>query len=196
MIAATMTIHLASEPDEDSHLIARLARGDADSFAILVNRFKDPVARLAHRLLGWNGDVDDIVQEVFLSVLQKAPRFHGHCSLWTWLTVITLNRCRTWHRRQRVWTRVKQTLAGRRGAESEPVDRVPIGEETASQIRAAVAALPPTDREAVVLFYLEHRPALEIGQLIGISPNAVEVRLHRARGKLRVSLRHLIEDEL
>ena len=61
-------------------------------------------------------------------------------------------------------------------------------------MREAVADLPPRDREVVVLYYLEGRPIAEVSEALGVSPGAVEVRLHRARGKLRESLSDWFEE--
>src|SRR5947209_5770914 len=80
----------------------RFADGDAQAFEQVVALYQTRVARLASRLLGWRGDIndiDDVVQDVFLSALSKARSFRGESSLWTWLTIITLNRCRSQRRR-------------------------------------------------------------------------------------------------
>ena len=67
-------------------------------------------------------------------------------------------------------------------------------EETSQQVRNAVAALPPRDREVIVLFYLEELPVAQVAQLLGAKPNAIEVRLHRARQRLKTQLAGLIGD--
>ena len=78
-------------------------RAHALTFEQIVDRHQAYVARLVRRLLGWGaaGDVDDVVQEVFLSVLKGLPRFRGESSIGTWLAQITINACRN-HRRGRM----------------------------------------------------------------------------------------------
>src|SRR5947209_2107430 len=88
-----------AEADE-SALAQRLAGGDPEAFEDIVALYRARVARLAHRLLGWGGDPEDVVQEVFLAALRKAKGFRGQASLWTWLATITVNRCRRQLRRQ------------------------------------------------------------------------------------------------
>ena len=81
------------------------------TFEQVVDEQQANVARLARRLLGWstNGaDVDDVAQDVFLTVLKHLDRFRGESSLSTWITRITINACRT-HRRRRVMRRVMAT---------------------------------------------------------------------------------------
>jgi RNA polymerase sigma factor (sigma-70 family) len=179
-----------AEADE-SALARRLASGDPAALEALVALYRAPVARLAHRLLGWGGDPEDVVQEVFLAALRKAKDFRARASLWTWLATITVNRCRRQLRRQALWRR----FVFARGREETAVaaDRATLQDETNRRVRRAVAALPARDREVIVLYYLEEYPAAKIGELLGVTPNAVQVRLHRARGRLSAALAEFME---
>jgi RNA polymerase sigma-70 factor (ECF subfamily) len=67
-------------------------------------------------------------------------------------------------------------------------------EETFDRVRRAVNALSPKYREAVVLRYLQELPTDEICRILGISSNALQVRLNRARERLRQQLGKLIEE--
>src|SRR5436309_10019806 len=90
---------------DDASLEQRFAGGQAASFEQAVALYQAKVARLASRLLGWRADVDDVVQDVFLTALSKAHTFRGDASLWTWLTAITVNRCRSQQRRTALFER-------------------------------------------------------------------------------------------
>ncbi|HET6249270.1 MAG TPA: sigma-70 family RNA polymerase sigma factor [Tepidisphaeraceae bacterium] len=188
MSSALLTSRFTPAPDDPGDLATRVAGGDRGAFDELVRLYSIRVARLAHRLLGWEGDIDDVVQDVFVAALQNATKFKGNSSIWTWLTVITVNRCRSHHRHKKVIRRVMGILFQRRGEHANPADHISLGDENARQVRLAVAGLKPILREAVVLFYLEHKSIDEISRLVGASPAAVEVRLYRAREKLRSSL--------
>lgn len=171
----------------------RLARGEAEAFESLVEMYQPRVTRLAHRLLGWSEDVDDIVQDVFLAVLRHRRGYRQDASLWTWLTTITLNQCRSHIRRRSLLRKLSSVFVARNAV--EPADAAAVADEVAHEIRSAVSALPPRDREVIVLFYLEHRSGSDISRILGASTNSIDVRLHRARSKLRQSLRHLMEDQ-
>lgn len=194
-MAASVTMEQANlHGADDSALALRFGREEPGAFEEVVSVFQHRVARLASRLLGWNADVDDIVQDVFLAALTGARGFGGKASLWTWLTTITLNRCRRHLRRRAVWQRF-WAAAQNSAAPSVPASDVPIiGAELSQHVRAAVAALPPRDREVVVLFHLEGRSAEEVGQITGDTANAVQIRLHRARGKLSGTLAPLARE--
>jgi len=189
-----MTTRVEPEEDADVELAARLARGEAGALEEVVGLHQAGIVRLANRLLGWTGEVDDIVQDIFLTALEKAGKFRGQSSLKTWLTVITLNRCRTYHRRRKIWPRAVATLTARQSAASSAADQAVLSDEVAREVRSAVAALPSRDREVIVLHYLEHKSPAEIAELLGSSQNAIEVRLHRAKAKLRQSLQGLMKE--
>jgi RNA polymerase sigma-70 factor (ECF subfamily) len=188
--AAPLTGQLLS--DNEASFAGQLARGDAKAFEQLVALYQPRVARLAQRLLGWNGDIDDVVQDVFLTAWNKAGSFRRESSLWTWLTVITLNQCRSRIRRRTLLRRLPFRLV-RRDAHP-PADRGAIQEETGKRVREAVTSLKPAERELIVLHYLENRSADELATLLGVSKNTLDVRLHRARQKLKATLADLITE--
>jgi RNA polymerase sigma factor (sigma-70 family) len=169
-------------------LMRSVANGSAEAFETIVDRFQQRIGLLARRLLGT--DVDDVTQDVFVIVLEKAGRFRGECSLWTWLTRITLNQCRNRIRRQQVRRRFEQWFR-RTDRHSPAADARAAQEDEASVIRQAIDALPVRDREVIVLAYLEGQSSREIAATVGRSQNSVEVRLHRARGRLREMLKEL-----
>lgn len=189
-IAEGLTLSLA----DDTSLAARFAGGDADALEQVIALYQGRVARLASRLLGWRADVDDVVQDVFVTALSKAHTFRRESSLWTWLTAITVNRCRSQQRRAALFERFSRWTKGTTDRVAPAADLASLGDETSTRVRAEVAALPAKDREAVVLFYLEQRTAAEISALLGVSINAFEVRLHRARKRLKAALADLVRE--
>ena len=160
------------------------------------------VERLAHRLNGWSDDTQDIVQEVMVRALIGAGKFRGNAEIETWLTRITINCCRS-HQRKR-WLARMLTRRTPTGTDSttdiidaiatkpEQSDSPTENDETAAAVRNAVEQLGPRYREPVVLHYLEGMEVERVASLLGVSPNAVSVRLYRARTKLRTLLDDLI----
>ena len=184
-----------SEPDghADGHSAVRAMRPDAAEFDRIVADHRERIARLAYRLLGWRDEVEDVVQEVFLAAFRNREAFRAESSLTTWLTTIAINKCRS-HLRKRLlrllfFERSRHRLAGSvDGAEGAALER-----ESFEQVRRALQKLPTRHREVVVLRYLEETPIAEIAEVLGISRNAVEVRLNRARARLRADLAVLVE---
>jgi RNA polymerase sigma-70 factor (ECF subfamily) len=187
---------IAPMESSDASLAERLARGEEGAFEELVALHGARIGRLAHRLLGWSGDTDDVVQEVFLSVLKQIGTFRHEAKLGTWLTTITINKCRS-HRRS--WlARLRGMMRHRRDAlaadAKAAADAGLAADEVGVSVRRAINELRPRDHEVIVLFYLEQLPLEQIAGLLEISRNAVEVRLHRARQRLRAKLAGLIEE--
>jgi RNA polymerase sigma-70 factor (ECF subfamily) len=156
----------------------------SDPLERLVEEFHQPVTRLAHRLLGWSAaaDVEDVVHDVFLAAFKQRNRFRGEASEWTWLAAITINGCRTHRRRQLLrfnW------LRSFRPTESKEESNLPEQDETARRVRDAVATLPRRDREVIVLHHLEEMSVAQVSEVTGDSAGAIEVRLHRARKRLK-----------
>jgi RNA polymerase sigma factor CnrH len=171
-------------------LTHRFRQGAPGGFEDLIALYQARLTRLAYRLLSWRTpDVEDVVQEVFLSALVHRSRFRGDASLATWLTAITINRCRSAQRRRKL----RSLLFGAaRGVDDLTGDSAAWGpsvaEETSKRVREAVQSLPPRDREVIVLRYFEQLTAAQIAGVTRQSTNAVEVRLHRARAKLASAL--------
>ena len=184
----------AMQLDERS-LAQRFAEGDPAAFEAVVAMHRPRITRLVYRLLGWPADVDDMVQEVFLAALTQCRKFRGESALATWLTVIALNKCRT-HRRGLLsrWRTLRR--ASRRPVKLESsADASAVQDDTLAQVREGIKNLAARDREVIVLHYLEDRGVVEMAELLGIKTNAVEVRLHRARQRLKKLLEGLVEEK-
>jgi RNA polymerase sigma-70 factor (ECF subfamily) len=178
-----------AEKTDDELLVEKFSRGDETAFDRIVERYSTDVGVLANRLLGWPGEVEDVSQDVFLAAYLGLKRFRGECSLKSWLFTITINKCRSHGRRRMLRVRTssraadKAPLASAQTASTNPMDA-----ETFNRVRNAVGALPAKYREPVVLKYIEELATDEIARILGISQNALHVRLSRARRHLK---RHL-----
>ncbi len=161
----------------------------AVSFERLVADEQAYISRLVYRLTGYRCDVDDLVQDVFVAALSAWPKFRGESSARTWLTRIALNRCRQYHRRRLLGRglieKVRRGLYSQKVNESRPAIEA---DEATLFVRRALAELRPRDREVLVLHYLQELSVPEIAKLTGGSHNAVEVRLSRARQRLKTVL--------
>jgi RNA polymerase sigma-70 factor (ECF subfamily) len=177
-----------SAENEQNPLVQRLIRGDRSVFDEIVRQNQLWIARLASRLLGWPDDVEDVVQEIFLKVLKNLANFRGQSSLWTWLTSITVNTCRSWKRKRLLrWNSLKRLY--QRTCEPSSASPEPTSDrETFERVRRAVQKLPTRYREVMVLRYLEELPMAQIATILGLNRNTVNVRLNRARAMLKEKL--------
>ena len=163
-------------------------------FERIVARHRDEIRRLAFRLLGWHGDGEDVVQEVFLAAWTAWRRYPGTESASLWLKRIAVNKCRSRMRRNAVRARWRAWLRSAPPDEPEALcEDLLEQEERAVRVRRAIESLPPRYRETTVLYYLEEMSLDEIAQVTGRRRNTVEVQLHRARRMLEIELQDLVE---
>lgn len=181
---------------EEQALVERFRRGEDSAFDRIVEQHSAEIAALANRLLGWPGDVDDVVQEVFIAVFLGLKRFRGECRLRTWLFTITVNKCRR-HRFHRLCRLRPVAIENVQELESRDRsgDQAAMDREIFARVRRAVLALPQKHREIVALRYLQGLETEEICQLLGITANAMQVRLNRARQRLKEQLGDLFEEK-
>jgi RNA polymerase sigma-70 factor (ECF subfamily) len=166
------------------------------AFDRIVDEYSGEIAVLANRLLGWPGEVEDVVQDVLLCAYLGLKKFRWECSLKTWLFTITVNKCRTYRYKRMLRLKIisraitESSFAQWRAQESTSMDR-----EIFEHVRRAVKALPRKCREVVVLRYLQELPTDEICRILDISNNTLQVRLHRARRVLKRNLADLTETD-
>ena len=177
----------------------RLQSGDDAALGQLMERWELPVKRVLGRMVFNATEAADLAQETFVRVWQQRQRFRPDAEFRPWLFAIAVNlarnRLRWWRRRPEValeeWSQQHlspgaTTASPISGATN--LERV----ERANAVREAIAALPLDLREALVLFEYEEMSQLEIAAAVGATPKAVETRIHRAREKLRASLKRWV----
>ena len=175
-------------PDE-ANLIARAAANDSAAFRELYAAHKAGVARLVFRMLGGRGDIEDVIQEVFVQVHRSLRDFRGQSKFSTWLHRITVN----------------VVLMHRRAARSRPM----FADEPVGDIEQPRELLPDQDAErrermrafgrlldrladkkriVFVLHELEGISPEEIGKIVGAPVLTVRTRLFYARRELEAML--------
>ncbi len=179
-----------SDNADDVRLVERFKCGDGSAFDRIVSEHAADVQVLAGRLLGWDGEVADVVQEVFLAAFLGLKRFKGHSTLRTWLYSITINKCRSHRRRRRVRLRV---FSGTNKDAADSAASESMAEDDFDRVRTAVRSLPVKYREVVVLKYLQELSTEKIREILGVSDNVVYVRLNRARAMLKDKLSNLMD---
>ena len=144
------------------------------------------VARWAERLAGPDLDVEDIVHEVFTIAYARLGGFRGDSTLATWLFGITDKVVRHRRRKER-WRRwlggSANDVAGHLPSSAQDPLRVAEGHQTAARVYAILNTLAERDRQVLILCELEELGAEQVGQLLGIAPGNVRLRLHRARSR-------------
>jgi RNA polymerase sigma-70 factor (ECF subfamily) len=175
---------LSRETDED--LLARIARSDSAAVGEMVARKLPRLLALAARVLGDRMEAEDVAQEAFLRIWRQAPRWEvGRARFDTWLYAVALNLCRDRLRRRR------EVYAADQPEKADPgsaPDRGLHDRDKTRTVESALATLPERQREAIVLQYYEELSNIEAAAVMGISVEALESLLARARRNLRACL--------
>lgn len=179
---------------DEATVRAGLQRGDDDAFEQVFRRYGGRMLATARRLLRNDEDARDAVQEAMLSAFKAAGRFEGDAQIGTWLHRIVVNaalmRLRRRHRKPE--TSIEELLPvfqadGHRAVpandESFP-DKLAERGQLLALLREAVQELPDQYREVYLLRDIEELSSDEVALAMGITPNAVKIRLHRARQAL------------
>ena len=178
----------------DEELVARSARGDADSFNLLITRWERPIYALAYRVIGHEQDARDVCQETFLRAFRGIAAFKGQAKFSSWLYRIALNLCRDWMRRERRTPVVQAPegvdlteLVSERGP-VESIEEVVSRRDMSRMVARAMRALSEEQRTAVVLKEYEGLTFQEIADLLGCPLSTVKTRLYQGLTLLRRQL--------
>ena len=153
----------------------------------LLDQYGDMVLRLSYTYLKNKADAEDVVQDVFLKIMEKHPDFNDKTHEKSWIMKVTINICKNklnlfWNRNKRSMDEVVETAS----YDAYNVD---------SNVLKAVMSLPDKYRIVVYMYYYEGYSTPEISKIIGKSEATVRSLLHRARSGLKDVLKEAYDFE-
>lgn len=166
------------EISADAALVAAVRAGDRDAFG----RLYDAYSRMVHGILLARvpyGEVDDLVQDVFLVALKKIDSLRDANAFGPWLAMITRNRAMDFHRRSRDTAELTDDL---------PAATTAAPEAEATEVLNLIRLLPEAYREPLILRFVEGMTGPEIAERTGLAPASVRVNIHRGMKLLRERL--------
>jgi RNA polymerase sigma-70 factor (ECF subfamily) len=170
---------------EDGDLIHQCLNGDSAAFGFLVNKYKEPIYASAYAKVSNFADAQDLTQEVFIKAYQNLGHLKCYDRFGAWLYAITSNLAKD-------FLRSKMRRPDREfveGVEQEVIDRLAIEiyyEKKANEpLYEALEALPEIYRQVLSLYYLAGMNSKEISRFLGTSTETINMRLSRARKKLK-----------
>jgi RNA polymerase sigma-70 factor (ECF subfamily) len=175
------------EGDQEHGLLIRAAGGDSEAFRALFDSHHREMFRFAYRLTGVVDAAEDITQECFLRLIRRPAFDRGRGSLRQYLYGIVRNLVRQHQQasgREVLWNGDDDDQIPAATATLDPMASA----ELTAIVQAAISALPPLQREAIVLCEFEDLSLDEAAAVVGADVGTVKSRLHRAREGLRRSL--------
>lgn len=173
-------------PDDEPGLAERVRQGDAAAFDTLVNRYMRRALAVAYRVMGQKEDAEDLVQDAFMTVLQRIDTFEAGRPFSPWFFRILVNRGLNSRKARSLRTveAIPETAAANGPSPERSAERM----ELRDRLAAAMETLPERQRVIVQLFELEGFGGPEIAEILEISDGTVRWHLHEARKTLRRAL--------
>ena len=174
---------------EEIELLRRIAARERDALQDIYVHFAPPLYSIAVRILGDAPEAEDVIQDVFVQIWEKAPSYDAALgSPFHWALSITRNRSidrlRARQRRTRLMNEFEESSGYSDTNDSQP----PLAGTELSAIRSAVALLPPDQREAIELAFFGGKTHQEIADGLGQPLGTIKARIRRGMIKLRDSL--------
>jgi RNA polymerase sigma-70 factor, ECF subfamily len=182
----------ADKPEDDARLVARVAEGDTVAYEALVDIHAARLTFFAARLLKDQAEAEDVVQETFVRLWQRANEYDERFRVTTWL-----------HRIAHHLAVDRLRKRGRNDALDED-DELPAPDssppslyahkERAEAVRAALGALPERQAAALTLVHIQGFTGGEAAEVLGVGPEALESLLSRGKRRLRELLATIAEN--
>ncbi|HEY0435022.1 MAG TPA: RNA polymerase sigma factor [Phenylobacterium sp.] len=181
----------------EADVVARARAGDRDAFRAIMTQCNQRLFRVARAVLRDDAEAEDVLQEAYAKAFAAIAGFRGDAGVATWLTRIVLNEAHSRLRSRRPTVELDEIETAQEGAQvlSFPGLRAsddPEADAARAQIRRileqAVDDLPEPFRLVFILREVEELSVEETAGHLGLKPETVKTRLHRARRRLREAL--------
>jgi RNA polymerase sigma-70 factor (ECF subfamily) len=188
---------MASVAPLSAAFLERLRRRDPDAFAEAVREHARTLFRGARAMGFQENEAEDLVQEVYITFLERVDQFEGRSQLRTWLFGILHNKARERRRGAMIEERtdsiddVFESRFDTRGNWSRPpadLERLLLSKEIGELIRGCMEGLPSSQRDVFVLREVEALETAEICKILDVTVTNFGVLMHRARTRLRECL--------
>jgi RNA polymerase sigma-70 factor (ECF subfamily) len=180
MTRSAAALHL-----EDRDIIARVIAGDRAVFEVLVRRYNQRLFRAARAITRSHVDAEDVLQQAWLGVFRHLDQFRGESSFATWAVRIAVREAIALTRKRPIVAEVSEVAdAASEGSPAADLARAQIG----ALLEHCLAGIPQGNREVMVLRDVLELDTAETAACLGLSEEAVRVRLHRARAAIAAAL--------
>ena len=181
-------------PDcSDGELAALALGGRQAAYGELVRRHQGWVHRLVRSHVGSPDEALDVTQASFVAAFSALSRYDGTRPFPVWMSRIVINKCHDWRRRRAVRNFFSFALplgeAEHIVDDAPSADRALDAEQQLAEAMTAIAALPASLKDTLILRTIDEKSEAETAEILGISQKAVETRLYRARARLAESLK-------
>ena len=177
---------------DDLKLIDRILAGEQRVYAQLVERYKNYAFAIALRIVPSRPDAEEAAQDAFIKAYNNLARFNREARFSTWLYRIVFNTAVSYRRKQKnVFQSIENTIV----EYDQDSEKIMEKKDKSRFLQMGLEKLNEADRVAITLFYLKEMSLEEIGNITGMMPNTVKVRIHRARLRLADEMKNILRLE-
>lgn len=184
--------------NDDQEIVDRVLSGDSNSFALLVDRYKDLVFLLALRMLKNREEAEEVAQDTFVKVFQSINKFRGGSKFSSWIYRIGYNTCLDRVRKnskEQSLVRIDAFTVQQLKHLDSALNSMEVL-ELKTAVHKCLEVLPGRDSFLLTLFYFDDRSVSEIAKIVGLTEANVKVTLFRGRKKLATILKKNLEPEI
>ncbi|MGQ8336175.1 RNA polymerase sigma factor [Sunxiuqinia sp. A32] len=182
----------------DHYYIEQVLKGNTDAYAYLVQKYQDMVYGLALKMLRNEQDAEELAQDTFVKAYRSLSNYEGKSKFSTWLYRITYNSCVTFLRKRKLQinslddSKLSDQDEAKIQSQLESVNK----EELTKYLQKAMDKLPGDDQVLITFYYYEEQSMDDIAGITNLSVSNVKVKIHRARKKMYVVLKEMLQEEV
>lgn len=183
---------------EDQHYIDLVLKGNTNSFATLVDRYKDMIYTLALKMLNNKEEAEEIAQDTFVKVYHSLNKFKGESKFSTWIYKITYNTCLDTIKKNKKKQEVHyiEDFSEHQTKALEYILDTIDDKEKNQAIQECINQLPNDEAFLLTLFYFDSQSVEEISKIMDNSVSNIKVKLFRTRKKLASILQQRLAPEI
>jgi len=182
----------------DQHYIDKILQGETNSFAVLVDRYKDMIFTLSLKMVKNREEAEEVAQDTFIKIYNSLDKFKGDSKFSTWIYKIAYNTCLDRlkkNKKEDLYISIDEFSAHLIKTMDNALTALE-EKERKQTIQKCLNLLPSDENFLLTLFYFEDQSLEEIGKIMNISANNAKVKLFRSRQKLAVILKQQLEPEI
>lgn len=173
---------------EDNRWIQQVLAGDKQAYAHLINKYKNPLYATILRMTKNPHDAQDLVQEAFIKVYEQLGKYDATGSFASWMYRVAINHCMDEFRKKRYKIRQIEIEEGSIVSVDTP-ELIFFKNEESRRLERLVATLPEDERIIILLRYVNELSYQEISELVDAPLATVRNKLHRAKKKMRETVK-------
>ncbi|KXH81698.1 RNA polymerase sigma factor [Sporosarcina sp. HYO08] len=173
---------------EESEWIQQVLAGNKQAYAFIIDKYKNPLYGTILRMTQHPQDAQDLVQEAFIKVYEQLHQYDATGSFSSWLYRVAINHCMDEFRKKRYQMKQVEVEESSIVNTNHP-EVIFLQKEKKRQLERLIATLPEDERIIILLRYVNELGYIEISELVDVPLSTVRNKLHRAKKKMRATVK-------